>query len=173
VAAKPGVGCGAIRNLTGLAECNAAIATAIEQMNGREMRRLEVSRRQPYDAVERPAMQDIPEQHYEYAEWRLTRVGIVGSRKLTTHSVMRWGSSIADRLGRCRSCAGPKYDAFTRLLTLYLCGILRLKMAVGFVGVIGHQAVMVGGGYRSDHGLPPPQELPKFAGRQPVLVRVA
>ncbi len=40
------------------------------------MRRLGVSRRQLYDAVERPAMQDLPEQDYEYAEWHLARVGI-------------------------------------------------------------------------------------------------
>ena len=69
---------GRLRNVTffSLAECNAAIAAAIERMNGREMRRLGVSRRQLYDAVERPAMQDLPEQDYEYAEWRLARVGI-------------------------------------------------------------------------------------------------
>jgi transposase len=45
-------------------------------MNDREMRRLGVSRRQLYDAVERAAMRDLPEQDYEYAEWHLARVGI-------------------------------------------------------------------------------------------------
>ena len=59
-----------------VAECNAAIAAAIERMNGREMRRLGVSRRQLYDAVERPAMRDLPEHDYEYAEWHLARVGV-------------------------------------------------------------------------------------------------
>jgi hypothetical protein len=51
-----------------LAECNAAIGVALERMNGREMRRLGVSRRQLFDTIERPAMQLLPEQDYEYAE---------------------------------------------------------------------------------------------------------
>jgi transposase len=69
---------GRLRNVTffSLAECNAAIAAALERMNGREMRRLGMSRRQLFDAVERPAMRALPEQDYEYAEWRLARVGI-------------------------------------------------------------------------------------------------
>ncbi len=69
---------GRLRHLTffSLAECNAAIAVAVERMNGREMRRLGVSRRQLFEAVERPAMRPLPEQDYEYAEWRLVRVGI-------------------------------------------------------------------------------------------------
>jgi transposase len=69
---------GRLRHLTffSLAECNAAIAVAIERMNDREMRRLGVSRRQLFEAVERPAMQSLPEQDYEYAEWRLARVGM-------------------------------------------------------------------------------------------------
>src|ERR1700693_6006884 len=45
-------------------------------MNGREMRRLGVSRRQLFDTIERPAMQPLPEQDYEYADWHLARVGI-------------------------------------------------------------------------------------------------
>ena len=69
---------GRLRNVTffSLAECNAAIAAALERMNGREMRRLGVSRRQLFDTIERPAMQTLPEQDYEYAEWHLARVGI-------------------------------------------------------------------------------------------------
>ena len=45
-------------------------------MNGREMRRLGISRRQLFETVERPVMQPLPEQDYEYAEWHLARVGI-------------------------------------------------------------------------------------------------
>ena len=45
-------------------------------MNGREIRRLGVSRRQLFETIERPAMQPLPEQDYEYAEWRFARVGI-------------------------------------------------------------------------------------------------
>jgi transposase len=69
---------GRLRNVTffSLAECNTAIAAALERMNGREMRRLGISRRQLFDTIERPVMQDLPEQDYEYAEWHLARVGI-------------------------------------------------------------------------------------------------
>jgi transposase len=69
---------GRLRNVTffSLAECNAAIAGAVERMNGREMRRLGVSRRQLFETVERPLMQALPQDDYEYAEWQLARVGI-------------------------------------------------------------------------------------------------
>src|SRR6202166_4060014 len=69
---------GRLRHVTffSLAECNTAILAALERMNGREMRRLGVSRRQLFDTIERPAMQPLPEQDYEYADWHLARVGI-------------------------------------------------------------------------------------------------
>jgi transposase len=69
---------GRLRNVTffSLAECNTAITTALERMNGREMRRLGVSRRQLFEAVERPAMQSLPDDDFEYADWHLARVGI-------------------------------------------------------------------------------------------------
>ncbi len=69
---------GRLRNVTffSLAECNAAIAAAVERMNSREMRRLGMSRRQLFEAIERPTMQALPEADFEYAEWRLARVGI-------------------------------------------------------------------------------------------------
>ena len=69
---------GRLRNVTffSLAECNAAIAAAVERMNGREMRRLGTSRRQLFEAIERPVMQAASEDDFEYAEWHLARVGI-------------------------------------------------------------------------------------------------
>lgn len=69
---------GRLRNVIffSLAECNAAIASAVERMNGREMRRLGTSRRELFDAVERPVMQALPAEDHEYAEWHLARVGI-------------------------------------------------------------------------------------------------
>ena len=69
------VGC-ATFTFFSLAECQAAIDVALERMNGREMRRLGVSRRQLFETIERPAMQSLPEQDYEYAEWCFARVGI-------------------------------------------------------------------------------------------------
>ena len=69
---------GRLRQVTffSLAECNAAITAIVADMNGRLMRRLGLSRRQLFETVERPAMQSLPETDYEFAEWRLARVGI-------------------------------------------------------------------------------------------------
>ena len=69
---------GRLRNVTffSLAECNAAIAAAVERMNGREMRRLGTSRRQLFEAIELPVMRRVPQDDFEYAEWHLARVGI-------------------------------------------------------------------------------------------------
>ena len=69
---------GRLRNVTffSLAECNAAVAVAVERINSREMRRLGMSRRQLFEAVERPAMRELPVDDFEYAEWHLARVGI-------------------------------------------------------------------------------------------------
>jgi transposase len=45
-------------------------------MNSREMRRLGMSRRQLFETIERPLMQTLPQDDFEYAEWHLARVGI-------------------------------------------------------------------------------------------------
>jgi transposase len=69
---------GRLRNQTffSLVECNAAIGTALEAMNGRVMRRLGVSRRDLFEGLERPALRALPPTDYEFAEWRLARVGL-------------------------------------------------------------------------------------------------
>ena len=69
---------GRLRHLTffSLAECNAAIASALERLNGRPMRRLGISRRELFETIERPALQPLPSVPYEYAEWRFARVGL-------------------------------------------------------------------------------------------------
>jgi transposase len=64
------------RKFFSLAECNAAIAEILPQLNGRIMRHIGMSRQQMFDTIERPAMQKLPEQDYEYAEWKIARVGI-------------------------------------------------------------------------------------------------
>src|SRR4029450_7378306 len=50
-----------------LAECNAAIATAVERLNAHPMRRLGVSRRELFESIERPALRPLPAEDYEYA----------------------------------------------------------------------------------------------------------
>ena len=57
-----------------LAEANAAIASALDRINGHVMRRLGVSRRHLFETVERPALASLPVEDYEFAEWRMARV---------------------------------------------------------------------------------------------------
>jgi transposase len=68
---------GRLRHLTffSLAECQTAVHEALIRMNERRMRRLGVSRRALFEAIERPAMQALPATQIVYAEWRLARVG--------------------------------------------------------------------------------------------------
>jgi transposase len=69
---------GRLRHLTffSLAECNAAIQEVLTRINERPMRRLGISRRQLFEAIERPALQALPITEYVYSKWRLARVGL-------------------------------------------------------------------------------------------------
>lgn len=64
------------QRFTSLAALNAAIGELLESLNHRPMRRLGVSRRQLFEALERPALRDLPAEPYVYAEWRIRRVGL-------------------------------------------------------------------------------------------------
>jgi transposase len=59
-----------------LAECNAAIAQVLERLNTRVMRRLGMSRKDLFESIERTALKPLPETEWEYAEWRVARVGL-------------------------------------------------------------------------------------------------
>jgi hypothetical protein len=59
-----------------LAECNEAIALAMQRMNERPMRKLGVSRRQLFEKIEREALKDLPAEDWEFAEWRRARVSL-------------------------------------------------------------------------------------------------
>jgi transposase len=59
-----------------LAEANVAVNDALERLNAHIMRRLGVSRQQLLESLERPALDDLPDTDYEFAEWRLARVSL-------------------------------------------------------------------------------------------------
>jgi transposase len=69
---------GRLRNQTffSIDEANAAIGIAMTQMNTRPMRKFGVSRADLLESLERAALKPLPEAEYEYAEWKLVRVGI-------------------------------------------------------------------------------------------------
>ena len=120
---------GRLRNVTffSLAECNAAIAGAVERMNGREMRRLGMSRRQLFETIERPLMQALPQDDFEYAEWHLARVGIdyhvevqgflysvphgLIREQVDTRATRADDRDIPSRQTRCRPCAALRRTA--------------------------------------------------------------
>jgi transposase len=64
------------RRFFSLAELNQAIGELVTDLNARPMRRLGVSRRDLFLELDRPALKSLPAEPYEYAEWRLRRVGL-------------------------------------------------------------------------------------------------
>ena len=63
------------RTFYSLAELSAAIRECLEILNTRPMRRLGKSRRELFEALERPSALPLPARPYEYAEWLKARVG--------------------------------------------------------------------------------------------------
>ena len=69
---------GRLRRLTffSLAECNEAIVLVMQRMNERPMRKLGVSRRELFEKIERAALNDLPAEEWEFAEWLRARVNL-------------------------------------------------------------------------------------------------
>jgi transposase len=59
-----------------LAEANQAITEVLDRMNRHVMRRLGTSRSDLFASIERDALHALPASDYEFAEWRLARVGV-------------------------------------------------------------------------------------------------
>jgi transposase len=64
------------RVFTSLAELHAAIVPLRERLNARPLRRLGQSRRELFEAVERPALRPLPATPYVYAVWARPKVNI-------------------------------------------------------------------------------------------------
>jgi transposase len=78
---------GRLRNRTffSIEEANQAIREALDQLNGRVMRRLGVSRRDLFVQVEQPVLNPLPATPYEYAEWKRARVNLDYHVELAGH----------------------------------------------------------------------------------------
>ena len=59
-----------------LAEANAAIATCVELINDRPFKKMDTSRRQLFEELERPVLRALPPTPYEFATWRQAKVSI-------------------------------------------------------------------------------------------------
>ena len=67
-----------LRNQTffSLAELNARIAELCAELNCRRMRTYDASRRELFERLDRPALRPLPDQPYEYAEWKKVLLNI-------------------------------------------------------------------------------------------------
>jgi len=74
------------RTFYSLAELNAAIWECLESLNTRPMRRLKKSRRELFEAMDRPSALPLPVKPYEYAEWVKARVGFNYHVEVEEHS---------------------------------------------------------------------------------------
>jgi transposase len=68
----------ALRNHTffSIDQANEAIREKLEELNDRKFQRLDVSRRDLYLNLDKPALQPLPSRRYEFAEWSRPRVNI-------------------------------------------------------------------------------------------------
>ena len=68
----------ALRNRTffSLEELNREIARLLKHLNERPFKKLPGSRRELFEQLDRPALQSLPAQAYEFAEWKKVRVNI-------------------------------------------------------------------------------------------------
>ena len=64
------------RMFDSVSELNTAIRELLELYNTKVMKRYGKSRKELFEALDKPAALPIPEVHYEYAEWKTVRVGI-------------------------------------------------------------------------------------------------
>lgn len=68
----------ALRNHTffSLNELNQAIAEKLHDLNNRKFQKLNTTRRQLFETIDRSALKSLPSRPYEYAEWKKARVNI-------------------------------------------------------------------------------------------------
>jgi transposase len=64
------------RTFYSLAEINAAIRECLERLNTRTMRRMQKSRRELFESLDRPNALPLPLKAYEYAEWLKATVNV-------------------------------------------------------------------------------------------------
>jgi transposase len=67
-----------LRNHTffSLAELNTAILPLLEAYNNKPLSQLPGSRRSQFEALDKPALRTLPEQPYQFAQWKKARAGI-------------------------------------------------------------------------------------------------
>lgn len=77
----------ALRHQTfiGLAALNKAIRELLERLNGRKFRKLETTRAELFERVDRPALKPLPTEPFIFGEWKKARVNIDYHIELDCH----------------------------------------------------------------------------------------
>ena len=77
----------ALRNHTffSLDELNRAIAAQLEQLNNRPFQKLDTTRRELFETIDKPALKPLPPTCYELAQWKKARVNIDYHIELDRH----------------------------------------------------------------------------------------
>jgi len=57
-------------------ELNGAIWEKIEELNDRKFQKLDTTRRELFESLDKPALKPLPAQRYQYAQWKKARVNI-------------------------------------------------------------------------------------------------
>jgi transposase len=68
----------ALRNHTffSLPELNFSIAEKLQDLNTRKFQKLDATRKELFDSIDKPALKPLPSTPYEYAQWKKARVNI-------------------------------------------------------------------------------------------------
>ena len=73
------------RRFTSLAEANVAIAECTDVINHRRFKKMDGSRAELFERLDRPALRPLPTERYEFATWRQARVNIDYHVELERH----------------------------------------------------------------------------------------
>jgi len=67
-----------LRNMTftSIAQINEEIRKRLEAFNAQKFQKIETSRRELFETIDKPALKPLPEYHYEYASWKKAKINI-------------------------------------------------------------------------------------------------
>jgi transposase len=61
---------------TGIAEINASIKPLMKKINAQPFQKMKISRHELFESIDRPALQPLPQQRYQMAEWKKAKINI-------------------------------------------------------------------------------------------------
>jgi transposase len=74
--------------LFSLEEANRAIAALLVTLNNKPFKKLPGCRRSAFEELDRPALRPLPERPYQYAQWKVARVGILCGQATSVASAL-------------------------------------------------------------------------------------